>query len=102
MSDTPFPNVARVDAGDKVRGAAHFAADDARPGMLHAALAVAKVAKGKVVSLDTRAASAVPGVRLILSHEDFAHLKSPGFIFGGGYGVQSFQPMLSTVISYRG
>jgi xanthine dehydrogenase YagR molybdenum-binding subunit len=102
MTDTLFPNTPRVDASEKVRGAAIFAADDARPGMLHAALAIAKIGKGRIVSLDTRAASVVPGVRLILTHEDLADLKSPGYIFAGGYGVQSFQPMLSPAIVYRG
>ena len=102
MNDTPFPNTPRVDAYEKVRGAAIFAADDARPGMLHAALAVAKIGKGRIVSLDTRAAGAVPDVRLILTHEDLADLKSPGYIFAGGYAVQSFQPMLSPAILYRG
>src|SRR5262249_50853921 len=102
MSDTPFPDTPRVDAHDKVRGAALFAADDARPDMLHAALAVAKIGRGRIVSLDTRAASAVPGVRLILGHEDLADMKPPGLIFGGRYGFQSFQPMLSPSIAYRG
>src|SRR5262249_53325904 len=36
------------------------------------------------------------------SHEDFADMKAPGFIFAGGYGFQSFQPMLSPAIAYRG
>ncbi len=31
-----------------------------------------------------------------------ATLKSAGFIMGGGYGFQSFQPMLSPKIAYRG
>src|SRR2546428_14022931 len=102
MNDTPFPNTPRVDAYEKVRGAAIFAADDARPGMLHAALAVAKIGKGRIVSLDTRAAGADPDVRLILTHEDLADVKSPGYIFAGGYAAQSFQPMLSPAILYRG
>jgi xanthine dehydrogenase YagR molybdenum-binding subunit len=102
MSDAPFPNAPRVDARDKVRGAALFAADDARPGMVHAALAIATIGKGRVVSLDTGAARAIPGVRLILTHEDLAHLKAPGFIFAGGYAFQSIQPMTSPIIAYRG
>ena len=31
-----------------------------------------------------------------------ATVKSAGFIMGGGYGFQSFQPMLSPAIAYRG
>jgi xanthine dehydrogenase YagR molybdenum-binding subunit len=102
MSDAPFPNAPRIDARDKVRGAAIFGADDARPGMVHAALAVATVGRGRILSLDTRAAKQVPGVLLVLTHEDLGGVKSAGFIMGGGYGFQGFQPMLSSAIAYRG
>jgi xanthine dehydrogenase YagR molybdenum-binding subunit len=102
MSDMPFSDTPRVDAQDKVRGAPIFGADIVRPSMIHAALAVATIGKGSISSLDTNAASAVKGVRLVLTHEDFAGLKSAGFIMGGGYGFQSFQPMLSLKVAYRG
>src|SRR4051794_10711065 len=102
MTSTPFPETTRVDAYDKVRGKPIFAADDVRPGLLHAALAVSTIAKGRITAIDTRAASAVPGVRLVLTHEMMRSAKSGGFIMGGGYGFQSFQPMLSTAIAYRG
>ena len=45
MSDAPFPDAPRVDAHDKVRGAILFGADQRRPDMLHAALAVATIVK---------------------------------------------------------
>lgn len=102
MSEMPFPDTARVDAFDKVRGRPIFGADDARAGMLHAALAVSSIAKERITALDTEAASAVPGVRLLLTHEMMGEVKSAGFIMGGGYGFQSFQPMLSPAIAYRG
>src|SRR4051794_3172788 len=102
MTGVPFPNTPRVDARDKVRGKALFAADDARPGLMHAALAAATIGRGRVVTIDTRAVLAVPGVRLVLTHEDFDGLKSAGFIMGGGYAFQSLQPMLSPAIAYRG
>ena len=101
-SDRPFPKATRVDAGDKVRGKALFASDDARCDRVHAAVAVATVGCGRIVALDTRAANSVPGVRLVLTHEDLGGVKSAGFIMGGGYGFQSFQPMLSPAIAYRG
>lgn len=102
MSDAVFPDAPRIDAHDKVRGATRFAADDARPDLVHAALAVATIGRGRIRSIDTTAARAVRNVRLVLTHEDFADVKSPGFVFGGGYGFQSFQPMMSNVIAYRG
>jgi len=102
MSDAPFPDAPRVDAHDKVRGAILFGADQRRPDMLHAALAVATIVKGRITSLDTRGASAVPGVRLILTHENLGHVKSAGFVMAGGHAFQSLQPMLSPAIAYRG
>ena len=102
MSDLPFPDTPRVDARDKVRGKALFAADDSRREIMHAALAVATIGRGRILTLDTRAASALPGVQLVLSHDAFGDVKSAGFIMGGGYGFQSLQPMLSPVIAYRG
>ena len=92
-TDMPFPNTPRVDARDKVRGKALFAADDARHDMMHGALAGATIARGRVLTIDTAAATAV---------EHFSGVKSAGFIMGGGYGFQSFQPMLSPAIAYRG
>jgi CO/xanthine dehydrogenase Mo-binding subunit len=62
ISDTPFLDTPRADARDKVRGKALFAADDARREILHAALAVATIGRGRIASLDTRAASAVRDV----------------------------------------
>ena len=102
MSDMSFPETPRVDALDKVRGKPIFGADDARPGLLHAALAIATIGKGRIAALDTKAASAVRGVRLVLTHDSMSTVKSAGFIMGGGYGFQSFQPMLSDAIAYRG
>src|SRR6476620_1617893 len=103
MTDMPFLDTTRVDAYDKVRGRPIYGADDVRPGLLlHAALAVSTIAKGRITHLDTKAASAVRGVRLVLTHEKMGAAKSAGFIMGGGYGFQSFQPMLSPAIAYRG
>src|SRR5215470_10636375 len=102
MSDLPFPHAPRIDAYDKVRGATLFSADHAQPDILHAALAVAAIGKGRITSLDIEAAGAVPGIRLILTHEDLGHVKSAGFLMAGGYAFQSLQPMLSPIIAYRG
>ena len=52
----------RRDGALKVTGAARFAADNHPPGMLHAVMAVASIAHGRVQSLDLAAARAHPGV----------------------------------------
>jgi xanthine dehydrogenase YagR molybdenum-binding subunit len=102
MSDIPFPDTPRVDAYDKVRGKPIFAADDARPDMLHGAFQVATIAKGHVTAIDTTAAKSVRGVRLVLTHENIGALKSAGFLMGGGFAFQSLQPLLSPAVAYRG
>ena len=70
--------------------------------MVHAALAVSTIGKGRITALDTSDARAVPGVLLILTHDDLSSLKSPGYIMANGFGVQSFQPLRSPAIAYRG
>jgi xanthine dehydrogenase YagR molybdenum-binding subunit len=103
MSNTVFPDTPRVDALDKVRGAALFGADNNRPGMLHAALATASIARGRIERIDTKAARDVRGVRLVLTHKDLAaELKPVQFLMAGGYCVNGMQPMLSPQIAWRG
>ena len=102
MSGQRFPDAPRVDAHAKVRGEALFAADDSRPEMAHAALAIATVGKGRITAIDTGAASAVAGVRLVLTHQDLSALEQPGFLFAGGFGFQSIQAMSSPAVAYRG
>ena len=97
-----FPDVARVDARDKVRGATVYGADHHPPNLAHAMLAVAQIGRGQVVTIDIEAARAVPGVRLVLTHLDMAGVKADGYLFGTGHAFQSFQPMLGTAIAYRG
>ncbi|CAN1724232.1 xanthine dehydrogenase YagR molybdenum-binding subunit [Hyphomicrobium sp. 1Nfss2.1] len=101
MADTHFPDIPRVDAREKVCGAPIFATDDARPDLLHAALAVSPIPRGRVLTIDTRAAQASLGVRLVFTHDDLADLQLPGFLLGG-YGFQNFQPLRSPDIAYRG
>ena len=66
-----FPDRARIDARDKVRGTNVYAADVALPGLLHAMLVPATVAKGTMTALSTDAAMRVPGVVRILTPADF-------------------------------
>lgn len=91
-----------MDAREKVLGATRYAADDTRDGMAHAMLAVAEIRRGRLTALDVAEARAVRGVRLVLTHEDMAGIRAPGFLLAGGYGFQSLQPLLGTAIAYRG
>jgi xanthine dehydrogenase YagR molybdenum-binding subunit len=100
--NTPRAGAERVDAHDKVRGATRYAADDARPGLLHAALVPSRIARGSITRIDTSAAERVRGVRSVFTHENVGSFDTGGFLMGGGFGFQSFYPLRSAQIAYRG
>lgn len=60
----------RVEGRDKVTGAARFAADMARPAMLHAAFVTSPYPHARIVSVDATAARALAGVRAVLTGSD--------------------------------
>ena len=62
----------RIEGQRKVTGAASFAADLRRPNMLHAAFTWSPHPHARVVSIDTRRARAMPGVRAVLTGPDVA------------------------------
>ena len=95
-------SLARVDAHGKVTGTVHYGADRVPPGLAHAALAVATIGRGRIVRIDTAAAQAVPGVRLVLTHLDPGELTAAGYLMAGGYALQSLQPLLGDHVAYRG
>lgn len=99
---TPRAGAERVDARDKVRGAMRYAGDDVRPGLLHAALVPSRIAKGRVTRIDVAEAQRVRGVRSVLTHENIGSFDTGGFLMGGGFGFQSFFPLRSAQIAYRG
>lgn len=57
----------RIDGDAKVSGEAAFAADFSLPGMLWAAFATSPLAHARIRSVDTTAASEMPGVRAVLT-----------------------------------
>lgn len=97
-----FPDIARTDARAKVTGAPIFGADRKSETLMHAVFAVSTITKGRLTTLDVTRARAVKGVRLVVTHKDTGALKSPGFLLSGGYGFQSYVPLLSDVIVHRG
>jgi CO/xanthine dehydrogenase Mo-binding subunit len=60
----------RVEGRDKVTGAARYAADITRTGMLQAAFTGSPYPHARVVSVDIEAARKVPGVRAVLTGTD--------------------------------
>jgi xanthine dehydrogenase YagR molybdenum-binding subunit len=67
----------RLDGRAKTTGEARFAAEHRYPGLAHAALVHATIARGRIVGVDTEAARAVPGVIEVLTHENAPAMKPP-------------------------
>lgn len=59
----------RLDGPDKVTGRARYAGDQLLPGMLYARLVLSPYAHARIVSIDTSAALAVPGVVAVFTAE---------------------------------
>ncbi|MBN1178786.1 MAG: molybdopterin-dependent oxidoreductase [Anaerolineae bacterium] len=70
----------RPDAVAKVTGAAKFTDDVAFPGMLHAVTLRAAHPHARILSIDTRAAAALPGVRAVLTHADVPGANRHGLV----------------------
>ena len=83
--------VPRRDALEKITGRATYTADLERPGMLHAAIVRATVARGRVTRLDLAPALAIPGVRDAIEDGD-----APGIDAASGV------PLFGPTVSYAG
>jgi CO/xanthine dehydrogenase Mo-binding subunit len=64
----------RREAREKVTGGAQFLDDIVRPGMLHAAYLQSPLAHARIASCNVAAALALPGVRAVLTGDDFPRL----------------------------
>jgi CO/xanthine dehydrogenase Mo-binding subunit/CO/xanthine dehydrogenase FAD-binding subunit len=71
--------VPRTDAVPKVTGAAQYVADLHLPGMLHAAVLRSPHPHARIVSIDTSAAAAMPGVKTVATGADTAKRKWGAF-----------------------
>ena len=62
--------LSRVDGVDKVTGTAKYAAEYKVAGLLHGVAVGSRIAKGRILGIEERAARAVPGVVDILTHRN--------------------------------
>ncbi len=68
-------SIPRPDGPEKVTGRVQYVADIQPKGLLHAKLLRSPHAHAKIVSIDTSAAKALPGVRAVITAKDIPHLK---------------------------
>jgi xanthine dehydrogenase YagR molybdenum-binding subunit len=92
----------RVDGRLKVTGQAIYGADRVLPRMVHAVPVPATIGKGRIAKIDTSAAERTRGVVLVLTHLNMDRLKPDRFSFAGGRSIQSFLPLQSDGVAYRG
>ena len=88
--------ISRLDGPAKVRGEARYAAEFPLDGMVYAALVFSTVARGRIVSIDSEAAQAAPGVVLVLSHQNAPPMAPPPVLMreplgGSGDALPVFQ-----------
>ena len=62
----------RPDGADKVTGRAAFAADTTMPGMIWGKVLRSPHPHARIISIDTSKAEALPGVKAVVTREDFA------------------------------
>ena len=70
--------VDRVDGVVKIKGTAAYSGDFNLPRQAHATLVLSTVAKGRIESIDTRAAMHMPGVLYVMSHTNAPRLPEGG------------------------
>ena len=70
MSGAVGQQVSRVDGPLKVTGTARYSGEITLPGLAYAQIVGARVASGRVTSIDKTAALSAPGVHRVLSFED--------------------------------
>jgi xanthine dehydrogenase YagR molybdenum-binding subunit len=73
--------VSRLDGPQKVTGRARFAAEFPMETMVFAALKYSTIPRGKLLTIDTEAAEAAPGVVLVMTHRNAPKMKpAPAFM----------------------
>ena len=77
-NDTP-----RIDAIERVTGQAKYTRDWKLPGMLYAKVLRSPHPHARIVSIDTSAAEALPGVRTVISYENEQVVWGAGSVNGG-------------------
>lgn len=88
----------RVDAWEKVTGAANYTTDIQRPGMLHAKLLRSNLAHGKLVSIDATKAREAPGVHAVLTRDELSAVGSPVY----GYFIKDQPIVAMDKVRYEG
>ena len=91
--------IPRIDGPRKTSGVAAYAADYNFPRMAYAVPVRSTIASGKILSIDSAAASKLPGVLLILDHTNVPAIYKSG---SGGRISESRPPLSDNTVYYWG
>jgi len=96
--------VSRVDGRAKVTGTAHYAAEIPAPDLAYGVVVSGTVARGRIKTIDTDAARAVPGVIDVLTHENRPKMRSYDLAYKDmtAPGGSPFRPLYSDRVFWSG
>ncbi|HTB12260.1 MAG TPA: xanthine dehydrogenase family protein molybdopterin-binding subunit [Bryobacteraceae bacterium] len=101
MPDAIGQPLTRVDGRLKVTGQAPYTADQNIPNLAHAVLTTSAIAKGRIVSIDTRKAEKVPGVIAVFTHKNKLKVaKDPSTVSPGAPADRALQLLQDDRILY--
>jgi xanthine dehydrogenase YagR molybdenum-binding subunit len=105
MSGVIGQAVSRIDGPAKVTGSARYSGEIALPGLAYAEIVGARVASGRITSIDTAQAEDAEGVAGILTHRNMPkvnHVPLLPSLVGGPAPGETFFPMQDDVVHYAG
>lgn len=94
----------RVDGPLKVTGQARYAAEFATPHLLHGSVVSSTIARGRVRHIDSRDAEALPGVVLVLTHQNRPPIASYDEPYEDADAAEGspFRPLYNDRVLYSG
>ncbi|HEY3696686.1 xanthine dehydrogenase family protein molybdopterin-binding subunit [Phenylobacterium sp.] len=87
----------RPDGAEKVTGRARYGADFVMPGELHGRIKRSPHAHARIVSIDTRKARALPGVKAVVTGADFPDIANE--VHDGGEALSNLRDLAHNVIA---
>lgn len=102
MPDSIGKPLNRVDGRQKVTGRAEYSAEHPTENVAYAALVISTVAKGRITSINTRAAEALPGVLAIMTHLNTPRLPEKPKADSGKPTDRKLQLLQNDVVFYAG
>jgi xanthine dehydrogenase YagR molybdenum-binding subunit len=102
MSSIVGRGIDRLDGPLKVTGHATYAAEFAPDGLCHAVMVRSTVAAGRIVAIDASPARAMPGVLLVITHENTPRLPKKGEAAFGPPAGRKLTLFQDTEVRYNG